>query len=516
MYSVLLERWFILPAFSAVLLILSFHPFNVWPLSFVALVPLYYFVAAFPGRPPHTVFLGGFLAGALFALVLSYFTVIQFQWLPETYIFNSVVRLSFIPIALLGGIFGGGVAMLAYRFLRTSSVLLNSLVGASVYTLSEMLLHILCGGYYFATLAYASASLSPLLALAPIGGTFLVSFFVAWVNSVLAEALVTQTFRKEFITAAAIPLGVFLCLGAWQTWVFAKEDITAKLSVAAIQVASKEEVKYGEQEGKRFSLPELEKTLQSAGQDSPELLIYPFSPVEGVLYVGEKEHLVPDILKAQLQVFAQWVGDTVSPSTTVSVWSNIYEDQLFYNDLLFFRGGELVSRYRKRALFPFIDYTPAWAQKLNFYSTSVDFTAGEEETVQIPGASIGALLCSEIQRQDFARSLSGKVPLIVSAGSEAIFVDELASDFSLKAAQFRAAENNVPVIRSNILGPSAFIARDGSLTVLMKRGEGGVLRGVIEFGVGDPTLFSRFGNLPLATAMISLCAVAWIRKQRYE
>jgi apolipoprotein N-acyltransferase len=44
-----------------------------------------------------------------------------------------------------------------------------------------------------------------------------------------------------------------------------------------------------------------------------------------------------------------------------------------------------------------------------------------------------------------------------------MFSDSFAAEFDLASAQFRAAENNVAIVRANRFGPSGFIASDGRI-----------------------------------------------------
>jgi apolipoprotein N-acyltransferase len=170
----LVERhWFILPIAAAVFLILTFHPFNLWLLGVVALVPHYYFVISRPSRSRTQIFLGGLITGGLFAFALSYFTLIQFHWLPEAYLFATAVRFMVIPITLFGGLVCG-VASLCYRYVRSDSLVLNALAGAAVYALAELGMRIAFGGYYLGMLGYAATDMPWLMSLSSLGGVLAV------------------------------------------------------------------------------------------------------------------------------------------------------------------------------------------------------------------------------------------------------------------------------------------------------------------------------------------------------
>ena len=517
MWRSLLERhWWALPTLSGLLLVLSFHPFNIWPLCFVALVPLYYMVLAYKGSY-WQVWWGGFVTGSLFALSLSYFTVTQFQWVPEAYLFTALVHLSFIPIALVGGLLCGASCVI-FRLLSNDSFLLTSLLGAAAYTLSEMLLYAVSGGYYFAMLAYAATPVVPLMDIAAFGGAFGVSFAIALVNSFLALMLVHVPARGlgSLYRGALGFLGVVVVAAAGYSYLHSGPPPTQNFAVAIIQASSRDAVDFGAEQGDVFSSPALQALLLQAAEGHPDLVVYPFSLVEGALYAGEKPQLNKSVLVASEESVGTWLGSFMPASSTVMTWSTLYEDGAFLNDFEFWQDGVLAARYQKRKLFPFIDYTPLWAQRLGFYSTSVDTVPGEEGDglVHFGNAVATGILCSEIHMQPLARAAAFDSQFLLSAGSEAIFTDSVASNFSLKAAQLRAAENGMPAIRANLLGPSGIIAADGSFIAWMDAGESGVLRGAAPLSEPRPTFFSRWGNAPVALLLFFIGAAALARRYK--
>jgi apolipoprotein N-acyltransferase len=243
--------------------------------------------------------------------------------------------------------------------------------------------------------------------------------------------------------------------------------------------------------------------------------MYPFSPVEGALWSDQKEVFNKKILVASQTSFNTWLEPLVPTSTTVMIWTTLFKQEQFYNEFEFIRGGVLADEYRKRDLFPFIDYTPQWAKRLGFYTTQIDLTPGSTtQLFSLSGVPVFGLLCSEVQQQNLARGDAGSASILISAGSEAVFVDDIASEFSLKAAQFRAAENNIPAVRANVLGPSAIIARDGSVIASMPRGAIGVVRGEVAIYPPHPTLYTRFGNLLMVVFLCILFAIAGLIRLR--
>ena len=516
MWSELQERhWYVLPALSGALLVLAFYPYNFWPLIFVALAPLFYFAASFPKRPLRKVFYGGCIAGGMLALSLSLNVVLDFKWTADQYFFITAVRLSFVLLAAIGGI-ACGLALTVYRLLRSRYALLNGLLAASAYAATEMLLYRLYGEHNFALLAYTVTPLPVLMVFAWAGGIFLVSFIIAWGNAVLAEAWL-RWYARPAMGAGAIlsfALGIVL-LGTALGTLNRPATPVGKISLAIIQLgdtANKRNLIGKEREG-IFMLPALESTLEEAAKGAPDLLLYPFSPTRAALYDGKPPSLGYDVSFAHKATVAAWFALRVPASTTVMIWTAYFNAPVFYDELEFFQDGKPVMAYQKRELSPFLNYTPAWARALGMRTTIFDAQSGaKDQRVTAAGAPAAAAICSEIYAPDIVRADAARSSYLISVGTESI-VGNAARVFSLKAAQFRAAENNIPVIRANILGPSAIIDRKGSVTAFAPSEKETVLRGTLEVTEPAVTPFSRLGNTPLIAGICFIFAAAMLQRR---
>jgi len=506
MYDNLRERWWALPLLSSALLILSFHPFNLWALSFVALVPLYYFAAGF-GHTTLRLFWGGFLVGSIFAFSLSYFTLLQFHWLPEARLFATLVHLLVVPITLLSGCTVGALTALWAKYLYSPSPLLNALVGGALYTLAELVLSILFGGYYLAHLGYAALPVPGLRVFASVGGAGLLSFIVALCNGFIAGVLVDGR-KAPFVLAraGAVLLCALIVVGTAEHLYLSAPSAAGELKVAIVQAGKREDIVFGTQKAGVFTWTETPRLGQATG--TPDLVIYPFSPVEGALYRGTPEVFNKNVLAAGESEVGKLFANTTH--STVLTWNNVYADGKFYNEYEVWQGGRVVSEYKKRALFPFMDYTPQWAQNIGLYSTPFDVVPGAAEgSLPFNDLTLGALMCSEIHDTALARSEARRAPAIIAVGSEAMFQDSVASAFSLRAAQARAAENNVPVVRANILGPSAIIDRSGAIVAMGKAGERTIVEGTLSLAPARSTLYNRLGDAVIWLLIFSILGSAW-------
>ena len=506
------KRWFILPVVSALLLILSFYPFNLWFLNLVAFAPFFYFINL--QIPRRKLFWGGFLFGAVFSFSLNYFTVIQFHWLPETYLFKSIINLSFIPLSLIGALVAGLIAVL-YKTLRSRNLVFNVFIFAAVSVAAELFLNFIFGGYFLGMLPLTADTFQPMIRLASVGGMFFVSFLMYSANGFLGQLLLIREMSqaKSLVKglAASFVFIALLFIGNEMYLAPPANGDAQTAKVAVLQNADRGEGAFATTTDESFRFNKLEELLKEASAEKPDLIIYPFSPVVGAFYFTPPiAEFNKKILVTGTDKFAKWLNGIVPEETAVMTWDVIYDGGGFFNQNDFWLDGRLVGSYRKRNLFPFADYTPKWAQNMSFYTTPFDIVRGEgNQFVSLPGGlSFGNLICSEISSQALALADARKSQIIISAGSEAMFADSVASAFNLMHARYRAAENNIPVIRANRFGPSAIIAPDGSLVSKMNRGEDGVMTGEIEIKERQMTLFNTFGNVIIIFLIISILFLA--------
>ena len=492
------ERWYLLAVLSGALLILTFYPFYLSLLCFVALAPLY--LVAVTGISRRLIFLSGFIAGGMVALEVSFLLVVQFNWLPATQFFVGAIQYGGVIAATLiyGALFG--LWALGVSMLRGRSMIINTLCAAALYVIMERVAQVPVGGYYLMTLSYALPALLPIVSLASVGGALFVSFIIAWVNATLAEASLVRSKQSAMRVArtAGIITATLVLLWAGNRWYLTHARGEEKsFSVTTLQVASlaKRATAAANTDG-TISFPQFDNYLAEVGLPAPDLIIYPDSIATGT------------VSEARNPLFG-WITYRVPDGSTLATWDNVKRGDAVYTEFQFWGAGGLVGKTQKESLVPFMDYAPVWARSIGLYSMPFDISVGKRATVIAGGVPVGGLVCSEIHRTSRARAEAATTSIIVAIGSEAMFTDGVASTFSVRAAQYRAVENDIPVVRAALLGPSAIINADGSIAARMPEGEIGVLRGAVQVGPAHQTLYTRFGNLPLTLFIAGILILAW-------
>lgn len=499
--KILDHAWILLPLGTVILLAATIPPINFWPLGFVALAPLYLFAAIYSTSGYwKRLMWGGFFVGTVFSAVILSLTVLQFNWIKEAHIFTTGVKLFFIPSMLLIGIIGA-IGMLFPKMLPSRNPFLNIFSFAAGWTIVEWIIKKLLFNLEYSILGYP-ATFTFFLPLAGIGGVLLLVFVIALINASIGslafyaitawrKTIPPEIIRSGALASASIIVAVIALPFIAENYYPQTAPSSAKkqLSVAIIQNQDRGAGAFGQEINGVFRFPSVEKQIAEANALSPDVIIYPFAPWAGA--IGEnKDNSIFDrqVLATDFSTFGKWENTYVKKDVIFITWNTAYRDGQFFNELDFWKNGEVIGVYQKKALFPFMDYTPSAVQSFGLYTTPYDATPGIRTSgIPIHEISIGGLVCSEVSTPIDEDSLAD-IDLVLAIGSEAIFSNGFAGELNLANARYRAAESHRPVIRANRFGPSAFIDSQGKILSSMPYGANGVFFGTIEADTDNDTL----------------------------
>lgn len=511
-------HWLLFPLSSGLLMALSFYPFGASLLIFIAFAPLIYFAIGMPERTTRELFIGGFIAGSISALSFSYPFFGQFHWVKETYLFETIIHLFFIPATIIGGLAAGTITVIT-RFLITKWPVFNTLIFSTLFALWLLVFQLAIDGFNYFDPAFAAVSVPILVKFAGIGGTPFVNFITILINSFFALFFLARN-KKKFLLGTIGVVAVFgFSILAYERYLKIDGNVTETKTVlvATIQISDRGDEAFGFVKDGVFQYPLLEKRVKEAVSAGAELIIYPFSPVSGAIAINGIDAVFnKKVLVADIDTFGAWVKKNIPENTIFLTWNSIYENGSFFNEYSFWKDGELYKRYQKRQPLPFADYTPRWAAKRGFYTTPFDVKTGSiDEIVLLENYSVGNLVCSEVGDRELARDDSQIASFIIAGGSDAMFYGDVAGRINLINAQYRAAENNIPVIRANRLGPSAFIRPDGKIISKMEYNKDGVLFEKIPIESNKrKTAYARFGDMPLLIIFLFIVIISIVLKKR--
>ena len=452
------SRPYTLAILSGFLLTLSFPRWNLWPLAWVALVPLFH--ALEKARSRKQAFLFGFTAGFVFFLL-------SISWLRHV----SVFGLFFVAAmqAAYWGIFGVLSTISCRDRCLTGGLLTPVPAGNGTEVLAWVALEFIRSeipvwGFGWNLLGYSQAPNLWIAQLASLTGAYGVRFLVLLGNAVLYSVL--RRGRSELRTAVLF----LLLIGAgslfgWSRIVNAAGEPRFRVTVLQGNIPQllKWEPAYREQILKIYlNLTEL------AGYDRPQLIVWPEAAYPGFF----NRELEADRVKALVQKIG----------TPLLVGSPHQEDNGFFNSAyLVGPQGEILDRYDKIRLVPFGEYVP-WKSVFGFleryaYSLGVsDFSAGRKLTVfglGEGGPKFSVLVCFEDIFPGMARKFVDRgADFLAVITNDAWFGRSSAPYQHLQASIFRAIENGVSVVRAANSGVSGFVTPEGRLAERVKNQEG--------------------------------------------
>jgi apolipoprotein N-acyltransferase len=504
------SKW-VLPACSFILLTLSFYPFRIGWLALFALAPLYRFAAS-NTRRVKDVFIGAAAVGASFSLVLSYLSVVQFHWYSEAFLFETLVNASFVPIALFSALLSGTLVVI--RRVRSASPIRNVVIGSGAYLMAELVLMWIFSGYYFGTLAHAVVVVPGALAIASVGGIPLVSFLAVACAMACAEASLAWDKLRAYVPIVIVAIS-WLVIAGVGTFVFDTNKVREEpLRIAVIQNALRDESAFAsvDDDGKT-SFSVLAKILEVI-PDDVHVVVYPFSPYTAAIDIDGSGYVYSGGVSAHQQSFTTWLQRHIESGETVVTWSTSVEQEEFKNEIIAWNAESIQGRYAKRRLYPFMDYTPAWARSLGIFSTPVDGVPGSgASTIVLDDVQIGGLVCSEINSVAAARDASHESDIIFALGSEAMFVDDVVGTYNLISAQYRAAENGISVVRGSKFGPSGVFDSRGALVAGAPYGWEGEL--IVDVPVTRrTTIFSKYGGRAIGFVLVVVALLLVVVEER--
>lgn len=470
-------RWW-LPVVAALLTIVAFPPFGATPTLFVALVPLYSFLATVQTRRAAAV--GGGTYALIFSGYLTAAVMGGFSWIEGATLFTTFAHL-FATLLVVGttAIAAGWGAMVVWLTNRYRGAGVR-MVAFSTFVLIEAVLSAVLHGFNYGALGYAGVAFPGASLLAPYGGSFGIALVLILVNVLVAEALCVRGTYRRLAALLFATLGVVGMSAPPAAWVGGAHHAGSTTTVALIQDAARDpEYAFGRMEAGAFTHPALEAHLAAiAARDTvPAFIIYPFNPWSGVLgSAADNYRFDRTVIAVEARAFSDWLRTHVPAESVFVTWYTVYEDGNFYNEIGYWQNGERIALSRKQSLFPFFDYTPAWAERLGIVSTPIDGTAASPAAAPtVSGVTFGGIICSELFDASLVASRAVGNDVLLSIGSEAMFTHEIPSVYALRQALLASYTSGVPVIRANRFGPSAVITPDGGVIELLPYGTTGVL-----------------------------------------
>lgn len=509
---------------SGLLYFLAFAGFDVWPLTFVALVPLY--VSLFGQTPKRATWLG-FLCGLGMNLG-------GFYWL-----LNMLRTFSGFPVALclvfvviICSYQAGRLALMGWLHGRATARGWSApLVFAGAFAASELLYPLLFPWYYAATVH----KLPVLMQLADVGGPILVGLVIVAVNLAIAEPLRAHlaaargaaperapggseqrpalALDKRVIGAGVLALLVALVYGAARiAMVKAAVEKAEPVHVGFVQgnmglMQKREDPGEGLRRHRRLTAD-----LRAKGVD---FVVWSESSVTFAVpeELGTKGHFFRDRFAASLGV----------PTIFGAVLFRVDPDRerWFNTAIATDARGEVTGRYDKQFLLAFGEYLPfgdtfpilyKWSPHSGRFSPGTSF---DPVDVDIKGKKhkVTVLICYEDILPSFTnRAVAHADPeLLVNITNDAWFGDTTEPWEHLALAKFRAIEHRRFLVRSTNSGVSAIVDPVGGVITNTKTFVVDAQEGVVRWMRGK-TVYEVVGDAPWYLVSLGVVVAAFRRR----
>ncbi len=438
---------------SAVLLILSFPNFDLWPLAWFALVPLLLIAVR---RNPWPTFFAGWIFGVLFFYCSCYwltYSMINFGGFP-----TWLAYLALLPGAIVIGIFPALFAHVLARAVGRWGTVATFL--APVAWIAFEWGRLQCTGQLWNALGYSQAYQPLLIGTARLGGVYAVGFLIVLVNASIAFAILKRDLRS-LIIALAVSLSVVLLVVFTGVRAPLSEIPEADAVVVAVQpnvpmtlVKSVDEMRRLAED--HFAISDT--ALRSLPKDGkPRLVIWPESPMY-FSYGSDQQ------LRERIAAFArEHRAFVLLNSQEVAPNEGLYNSAVLINE-----EGRLITQYDKIRLLPFGEYVPLprWLPGAGLITAIVgDFTPGTEyRQMQIGPVRTGVFICIESAYPDIARQFARDgADVLINISNDGYLGPTAVMRQHLANAVFRAVENGRPVLRVTNTGITAYISPRGEV-----------------------------------------------------
>ncbi len=486
-----LDRSLIASAASGLLMASAFPRPDLYPLAWVALIPL---LLVMRRRP----FASGFTCGcAFFAPVLYWLNIVMTTYGGLNPFFSL---LAYLFLILYLSLYFAAATWLACH-LKGQFKLPYLLTLPPLWVALEYLRGLLLTGFPWALFGYSQQNFSLAIQSADVTGVYGVSLLLVAVNCALAWILSESKSRLAWLGIAGTLLMSIshFGYGVWRES-HPLDQRDQHLQVAVVQGNIDQAVKWNP-EYRQSTVDRYQRLSELAAENNPDLLIWP-------------EAATPFFLQEEMPLAARVRALPGQLNTYLLVGSPAYQqidEQRFdyYNRAYLLTPEGQESGYSDKIhLVPFGEYVP-FGRLLTFINKLVvgvgDFVPGEVNPLSLNGHKLGVLICYEAIFPELARAYVRQgADLLVNLTNDAWFGYSSAPYQHLAMTRFRAIENRIWLVRSANTGISAFISPSGTVTRASSLFTTEQLSGRVGLGHAA-TFYTRFGDLMAQACLLLSC-----------
>jgi apolipoprotein N-acyltransferase len=480
-------------AVSGGLLVLSLPKPDLYPLAWIALVPLIFIVGK--SRSVAEIFLSSYAAGVVFFAGTCY-------WITET---MSIYGGLSAPSALgVGGLF---TLMFAFYFVLFALALhlavkkfgtAGLLFAAPLWVTVEWLRSVLFSGFPWMLSGYALVPYAGILQIATWTGVYGLSFLATAVAGLIAYGALRRSKTAFAAAAAVILIASFLpIIGAS----YPGDPVAARAVQTNISL------------DQPWKKPDSDQLLDELGALStrepgkPALVVWPETPAP-FYFNGDGD------FKIRVQRMARKLGAYFLVGYIDAVGEGASNSAALINP-----QGEQVSRYDKMHLVPFGEYVPF--KNFLFFAQSLtrevgEFIPGTQYTISaMANHKISTAICYESIFPDLVRQFAKKgAELFVVITNDGWFGTSSAPYQHLRMGVMRSVENRRWMVRTANTGISAIIDPYGKIEAETPIGVRTILDGNAQFR-NDTTFYTQYGDVfAYANVLAAAVMMVWRKNAR--
>lgn len=481
---------------SALMVIFSFAPFDLFFLIWFSLIPYLFFI--YKAKDYRTVFRGSLLFGFIYFfgnVYWIYHSLYHYGSVPLVLSYAAVVILS-LYLALYPVVFS-----LIFKNLIKNN-LPSSLYAPFLWVSLEVLRTYLFTGFPWALLGYSQYKFLPLIQIADITGIYGISYLIVLFNCFIFDLLV---FRKRRVLYPLVPyytivsssllvVLVFLFVFTYGVKKLSERSEETSLVVSVIQGNIPQDQKWDQRQIEQILSIYKNLTIQSRYLE-PQLVIWP-------------ETAVPFIFERDKTLTEDLINFTKEQKIYLLFGSILEREKRKYTNsvVLLDPNGVISYYYDKIHLVPFGEYVPL--RKILFFVDKLtvgteDYTPGDSYNVAItPFGNFATLICYEIIFPGQVRKFYQKGgSFIVNITNDGWFGKTSGPYQHFAMAVFRAVENRKPLIRAANSGISGFVDSKGRVLVKTNLFERTYLVNKVNTN-GKLTFYTKYGDIFAYFSMI--------------
>ena len=498
---------FWLSACSGILLFCSFPNINIYPIAWIALVPL--LVALNKVDNWKSAFIVGYISGLLFFAGLLFAIVLLY---PYANIF--VTLLGYVLLVAYTAVYFGVFAVILHR-LPWKSGILYPLAAATIWVSLEWLRGWLLTGFPWGYMGYSQWNNPSGIQIASITGVYGVSFLIIFLNAGIASIIVHRNQWKKELTTVGIPiLLTIVCIG-YGVLVINRNESTPKteVKVALIpgnipQIDKWNPQKFPETFSKYVRL------TRKAAKENPNLIVWPETTVRGQILTG--------VWTNYHNVFSQMLNSNGDIPMLIGATDPDTLGDIYNRVISLSSDGEILGKYAKMHLVPFGEYVPLSDFLPNFiqfmpfeHGKSVEILpitkSGESKDIK-DSVKVGTSICFESAFPNHFRKFVKKgANMMGILTNDAWFVGTAFPELHLAMAPFRSVENRIDVFRCANGGYTCAVDKFGRIKssfVTPDNDKEYIITDISLFD-GKQTVYTRYGDwFPILSILVTLLIIS--------